>query len=150
MVFKFEHPENRHQRYYARHREEIKIQQRERKRNMTKEELEEKRTYEREYTKTEKFKNHRHDYYQKLIEELKIKIFELFDGKCSNPYSQHDKSYTDVRALQIDHINGGGRQQRKMMNSTERFYKYVLSHPEEFQLLCANCNQIKRVENKEN
>jgi hypothetical protein len=143
MVFKFEHPENRHQSYYARHREEIKIQQRERKRNMTKEQLEEKRAYEREYTKTEKFKNHRKSHYQKLVEKYKIIVFELLGGKCICC------GFSDPRGFQIDHINGGGHRQRGGMNMYS-FYKFVLAHPEEFQLLCANCNQIKRLENKEN
>lgn len=56
--------------------------------------------------------------------------------------------YRDPRALQIDHING------KSNNKEERTYnKYYLDHPDEtnkkFQVLCANCNWIKRYENKE-
>ena len=117
---------------------------------MTEEQLEDKRKYERDYSKTEKFKNHRSEYYKKLIEKIKLEIFELLGGQCINPYGQHKEPYIDIRALQIDHINGGGRQHRKQMGSTGKFYKYVLTHPEEFQLLCANCNQIKRKENNEN
>jgi len=143
MVFKFEHPENRHQRYYARHREEIKTQQKDRKKNMTEKQREEKRTYERAYSKREKFKSHRHIYFLKLMEKYKTEVFELLGNKCIRC------SFSDRRAFQIDHIYGNGHQQRKGMG-TESFLKYVLNHPEEFQLLCANCNQIKRVENKEN
>ena len=150
MVFKFEHPENRHQKFYANHREELKAQQKEIKQNMTEEQLEDKRKYERNYSKTEKFKNHRSGYYKKLIEKIKLEIYKLLGSQCVNPYSQHKEPYIDIRALQIDHINGGGRQHRKQMGSTIKFYKYVLAHPEEFQLLCANCNQIKRKENNEN
>lgn len=111
--------------------------------NMTEEQKQTKRKRERDYSKTEKFRKHRREYYQKLIENLKMKVFELLGNKCNNC------GFSDKRAFQIDHIHGGGRQQRKGM-STESFLKYVLKHPEEFQLLCANCNQIKRIENKEN
>ena len=60
--------------------------------------------------------------------------------------------FSDVRALQIDHINGGGRRHRLLLGSGNdpRFYKDVLENKYKFQILCANCNQIKRVENKEN
>jgi hypothetical protein len=63
----------------------------------------------------------------------------MFDYACA------ECGYDDERALQIDHLAGGGKQHRKNM-STNTFYLYVLAHPEEFQLLCANCNQIKRIE----
>jgi hypothetical protein len=143
MVFKFEHPENRHQRFYANHREEIKIQQKERKQNMTEEQREDKREYERTYSKTEKFKRHRHLYYQKLVEKYKTQVFEKLGNKCVRC------GFSDNRGFQVDHINGGGHKQRGIMNAV-KFFKYVLNHLEEFQLLCANCNQIKRIENKEN
>lgn len=110
---------------------------------MTKEQREEKRIYERAYSKTDKFKSHRHIYYQKLVEKYKVEVFQLLGGKCVRC------GFSDPRGFQIDHINGGGHQQRGIMNAV-KFFKYVLSHPEEFQLLCANCNQIKRIENKEN
>lgn len=56
--------------------------------------------------------------------------------------------FDDNRALQIDHIHGGGS---KHIKSTSWFirYKQVLNDPSDFQLLCANCNWIKRAENKE-
>lgn len=57
--------------------------------------------------------------------------------------------FDDVRALVIDHIDGGGSQHRRDSVSVWVMNKYVLEHPEEFQVLCANCNQIKRHENDE-
>lgn len=59
--------------------------------------------------------------------------------------------FSDPRALQIDHINGDGATDRKTI--TKLFYKVViesiLKGENKYQLLCANCNWIKRVENKE-
>ena len=61
--------------------------------------------------------------------------------------------FSDIRALQIDHINGGGYQEIKK-NSAKRRYKLVLVSVEnkenKYQLLCANCNWIKRYEDKDN
>lgn len=57
--------------------------------------------------------------------------------------------FGDIRALSLDHINGGGYQQRKKIGI--EFYKWIVknNYPEGFQTLCMNCNWIKRFENKE-
>lgn len=56
----------------------------------------------------------------------------------------------DIRALQIDHVNGDGRlKTRKINTNTPRYYAEVLANPDQFQLLCANCNVIKRMANGE-
>ena len=59
--------------------------------------------------------------------------------------------FTDWRALQIDHVNGSGTKQHAHKKSFSWFYKEVIaSVPGEiYQLLCANCNQIKRYEKGE-
>ena len=62
--------------------------------------------------------------------------------------------YLDSRALQIDHIFGGGNKELKAMGET-KYYAYLnhLSLEElkaRYQILCANCNWIKRSENGEN
>ena len=55
--------------------------------------------------------------------------------------------FDDVRALQFDHINPAVGKSRRS-SGLERV-KDVLLFPMHFQLLCANCNYIKRVENRE-
>lgn len=58
--------------------------------------------------------------------------------------------FTDWRALQIDHLNGGGHKERTASkNSQKVLLSNILNNPEKYQLLCANCNWIKRYENKE-
>ncbi len=61
--------------------------------------------------------------------------------------------FTDERALQIDHVHGGGRAERNGKRQTTTvmaFLRRVLADRDgEFQLLCANCNWIKRDENNE-
>lgn len=76
--------------------------------------------------------------------KLKKSVLALFGNKCKKC------GFGDWRALQIDHINGGGRKDRKKDGYNSRiFYKRVLKNPEGFQLLCANCNWIKRYEKEE-
>ena len=55
---------------------------------------------------------------------------------------------TDERCLQIDHINGGGHKERVKVGS-HGTRRNVLAGVGGYQLLCANCNWIKRAENKE-
>ena len=61
-------------------------------------------------------------------------------------------SFSDIRALQIDHINGGGNKEYSKMGTG--FYRYYSQHIKEakkkLQILCANCNWIKKAENNEN
>jgi len=77
--------------------------------------------------------------------ELRRKVIALFGGKCA--HCGYDK---DPRAFQIDHINGGGWAERKIYITGIKLAKHVLEvNGEGYQLLCANCNQIKRFENKE-
>ena len=57
--------------------------------------------------------------------------------------------FTDVRALQIDHKYGGGSKESKIIKAIGTRYKRIYTHPELYQLLCANCNAIKVWENNE-
>jgi hypothetical protein len=75
-------------------------------------------------------------------------IIDFFGGKCRRC------GMTDSRCLQLDHINGDGAKVRKAMNwDLSCKHRFVRDHPEvarkTLQLLCANCNWIKRVENEE-
>src|SRR3990167_1754197 len=56
--------------------------------------------------------------------------------------------FNDARALQIDHINGGGAKENRELR-TQGIYRRVLTGVAGYQLLCANCNWIKRSENNE-
>ena len=57
--------------------------------------------------------------------------------------------FDDIRALSIDHINGGGSKEKKQLRSHD-FNRLVLErNGVGYQILCANCNWIKRHENDE-
>ncbi len=60
--------------------------------------------------------------------------------------------FDDPRALQIDHIEDNGWEERKKLggqsNAGWNFYRWLKKQnwPEGYQTLCANCNAIKHVE----
>ena len=59
--------------------------------------------------------------------------------------------FSDERALAIDHINNDGYKDRKLSKSISQIRRRVLDNLERYQILCFNCNQIKRIEHeKEN
>jgi hypothetical protein len=83
--------------------------------------------------------------------KIKDQIYDKLGG-----YICKGCGFTDIRALQIDHINGGGTQEtrNKFNRNYYSYYKYLLSLPidelkSNYQVLCANCNSIKKYENKE-
>ena len=55
--------------------------------------------------------------------------------------------FSDIRALCIDHVNGGGNRHRKEVGDG-RLYRWLEKNgfPDGFQVLCHNCNAIKRNE----
>jgi len=84
-------------------------------------------------------------YHRKLRLGVRLGVLQFLGGKCVRC------GFDDVRALQIDHINGGGNKEVKLINNTKTYYLKVLNDKEgKYQLLCANCNWIKKSENDEN
>lgn len=78
----------------------------------------------------------------------RVETIEFYGGKCVRC------GFADVRALHIDHIHGGGKQERDAgRHGLFELWKITRSDPvmarETFQLLCANCNSIKRHEEYE-
>ena len=83
----------------------------------------------------------------KRYKKYKDKLFEILGGKKCKICG-----FNDERALQFDHINGGGTTEfRKYGNGISMLSRH-LKDPNvrnKLQVLCSNCNWIKRVENKE-
>lgn len=74
------------------------------------------------------------------------RVVKALGGKCVKC------GFSDIRALQLDHINGGGNKIRKSIKGgSVKYYQAMIDnkHKKEIQLLCANCNVIKRIVNKE-
>lgn len=72
------------------------------------------------------------------------KILTLLGNKCVKC------GFLDKRVLQVDHIKGVGRKELKTFKNTYQFYKHVLKVGKlKYQLLCSNCNWVKKFENQE-
>ena len=71
----------------------------------------------------------------------RIEVLLALGPKCV------DCGYIDIRALEIDHIYNNGAEHRKAGRGTT-YYKSMLDNLDEYQVLCSNCNQIKRHEHK--
>lgn len=79
----------------------------------------------------------------KRRKELRDEIVLLLGSICIQC------EFSDVRALQIDHVNAGGAAERKRLGTDITYLCKILKSArekgsEEYQLLCANCNWIKR------
>lgn len=77
--------------------------------------------------------------------EYRARVLQALGGKCASC------GISDERVLQIDHVNGGGNKEYKREgNHDYSYYRRILEkNCEGYQLLCANCNWIKRYENGE-
>ena len=77
---------------------------------------------------------------------LRTKLMNLLGTACVRC------GFTDMRALCLDHINGGGHKEF-LKYTGAAIYRYYLKDPNlakgNLQILCANCNSIKRFEKRE-
>ncbi len=81
------------------------------------------------------------DYARKADQKLRQQVIAHLGGKCKRC------GFCDWRALQIDHVEGGGNKELKAITSRRAYYRKVLADVSGlYQLLCANCNWIKRYE----
>lgn len=87
-----------------------------------------------------KDKSYNREYYKKQ----RLEVIKKLGEKCCKC------GFNDKRALQIDHINGGGIKERKRKDYYSIYTEIMTTNQKKYQLLCANCNWIKKYENNEN
>lgn len=96
------------------------------------------------YWLTEKYRESQRKSKRKRFEELRNEVFKKL-GSCCNRCGIDDK-----RVLCVDHVNGDGALERKIKTSVIAYYKKIINDAEgRYQILCHNCNWIKRFENNE-
>ena len=78
----------------------------------------------------------------RVYRELRAQVLKAHGGQCERC------GFKDPRALQFDHIQGGGVKQSKELNWKKRL-DWMIENPTKIQILCANCNWIKKAENGE-
>lgn len=125
----------RQRKFYENHKEEQRKQSRKNYRKYY--------SYYQDYAKTHKGN------LEKYRLGLRLKVIEKFGGKCANPFNIDHTSFEMepdyIYCLQIDHVNGGGKKEHNRYKSGTSYLKKVLVDTEgKYQLLCANCNWIKR------
>ena len=91
----------------------------------------------------EAHKEEKKKYARDRRQQLKLAAFAALGGKCVHC------GFSDPRALQIDHVFGDGkRAEGAERKRSDKFYKHVAHEASigspKYQLLCANCNWIKR------
>ena len=116
--------------------------------NQAKERSRQRRKYFREYRRINSSNNPKYDsdYIKKIYKEARLEALLVLGGKCTKC------GFNDWRALQIDHINGGGCKHSERVSGPYLLKEVVRSYKageNKYQLLCANCNFIKRYENNE-
>lgn len=82
---------------------------------------------------------------QKRQQELRNEVLDSLGGRCVKCGYKRNR-----RALQLDHINGDGRVDRKGRGAS--YYSRLLRTPylhQVLQVLCANCHQIKTYKQKD-
>jgi len=82
------------------------------------------------------------------------RLIEKFGGRCTNPDCLVPGGCTDWRALQVDHKKGHGKKEYDSFKYPYLYYNMIFSLTQEefdkdYQILCANCNWIKRYECQE-
>lgn len=92
-----------------------------------------------------------------MRKRLRAQVFATLGGRCTSPTCQWlneegSRGCTDPRCLQIDHKDGGGYRATQKAGNNYAHLKEIAADPEiheHYQLLCANCNWIKRHVNRE-
>jgi len=89
----------------------------------------------------EKYRKNR----QALRQEIRLNLLHILSDGVKPSCSVC--GFYDIKALQFDHISGGGRKELKTFSNHVSMMSYYIKHPEEakqkLQILCANCNMLK-------
>lgn len=90
-----------------------------------------------------KLRAYQHQWHLDTYNALKIQVFTKYGGKCMRC------GIDDIRVLCVDHVNGGGYRELSKKRGSG-YYRIVLADTTgKYQILCHNCNWIKRFERRE-
>jgi hypothetical protein len=135
--------------YYDRNREKCKKQIRESHLRHRESRLKSQKEYRREHYEEVTTKARAYD--RKVNKELKIETLSAYGGvKCA--VCGYNKDY---RALDLDHINGGGNKERIKtgINGGIKFYnilrKQGFPDKDKYRVLCRNCNWLEYLDNRQ-
>lgn len=96
-------------------------------------------------------REHWNEYFRNYVRKQRIKAMEVIGQgiiKC------RICGFDDIRALEIDHINGGGTIERRRNKTTTysyKWYRMIITGKrsiQDLQILCGNCHNIKSYEKR--
>jgi hypothetical protein len=137
--------------YYESHKDEIRKQQADYHRKWYAQNKETHREYNKKWSHENK--GLVKEYNRKGLLNLKVEVFLVYSHtdppQCANPYGQHKEPYTDLRALTLDLISGGHSEKGLPTGKALYFKLKREGYPEGWQVLCMNCQWVKKFENHE-
>lgn len=79
------------------------------------------------------------------------KRISVLNHYCNNNIKCAHCCCKDIDCLTIDHIDGGGKKHMRNIGFGSHLINWLIKNnfPEGFQILCCNCQRIKKIENKE-
>ena len=98
-----------------------------------------------EYHKNpDKFKSKANEYQRNWNFKIKVEVLSHY-SKTDYPKCV-DCGYDKIKALSIDHIEGGGTQHRRQIGGGGRFYWWLRKNgfPEGYDTVCMNCNWLRK------
>lgn len=118
------------------------------------------REYDKMYRKTHRPEKRAYNriYHKQRRKNIKQAIFESlgsFYCQCKGKDCWHKGKcrVKDKRVQQLDHKKGGGRKEIKRFGNGIGIYEFYSRHPKiakrKLQVMCANCNWVKRYTNNE-
>ena len=137
--------QERSKRYYDKNKERIKEKSREQYKKYYAENRE--KILEKRKRQHKEHPAYRREYNKYYYEKNKSIVYSILGCECVRC------GFSDSRALQIDHIEGRGNEERREVGSNRLMEKISKMDPiyvmKKYQVLCANCNWIKRHEKGE-
>lgn len=102
--------------------------------------------------KTKEGRDYNRNYVSATYYKYKVFLFDLLGRKCSNQNCLVPNGCTDIRCLQFDHIYNDGEKDRIKFKAQMTMLRFYYNNPnlakERLQILCANCNWIKKAMNR--
>ena len=89
-------------------------------------------------------RNYQRNWSREKLYQIKETIYEKLGHTCGRC------GFADKRALCIDHVYGGGFKELRRLSVYQYYDKVIQDTEGMYQILCHNCNWIKRHENDEN
>jgi hypothetical protein len=87
------------------------------------------------YQTDPQYREHKKAAYRHWHQQLRAKVIAFLGGPVCRRCGA-------VECLEIDHVNDNGAEHRRAAR-TPTVLRYVLTHPDEFQILCQSCNRAK-------